>query len=59
MMTVAGGTYRTLKTECRDKATGNVIYQAWYALAFKHLAKEWSRFSWGVQERGLMAAKVR
>jgi len=58
-MTVAGGTYRTLKTECRDKATGNVIYQAWYALAFKHWAKEWSRFSWGVQERGLMAAKVR
>lgn len=58
-VTVAGGTYRTIKTVCRDRATGDVIHEMWYAPEVKHWVKEWSRFSWGVQERELMAVKVR
>lgn len=58
-VTVAGGTYQTIETVCRDKATDEVIHQAWYAPEVKHWVKEWSRFSWGVQERELMAVKLR
>jgi hypothetical protein len=58
-VTVAGGTYSTIKTVCRDTATAEVIYQTWYAPEVKHWVKEWSRFPWGVQERELMAVKLR
>ena len=58
-LTVAGGIFRTIKTVCRDKATNEIVSQVWYAPEAKHWVKEWNRFSWGVQERELMAAKFK
>jgi hypothetical protein len=58
-VTVAGGTYRTLKTVCRDKTTNEVVSEMWYAPAAKHWVKEWTRYPWGVQEREIMAVKLR
>ena len=58
-VTVAGGVYRTLKTVCRDKATNEVASEMWYAPEAKHWVKDWSRFSWGVQERELMSVKLK
>ena len=57
-VTVAGGVYRTIKTVCRDK-TNEIVSEMWYAPEVKHWVKEWTRFSWGVQERELMAVKLR
>lgn len=57
-VTVAGGVFRTLKTVCRDK-TNQVVSEMWYAPEVKHWVKEWTRFSWGVQERELMAVKLK
>jgi hypothetical protein len=57
-VTVAGGVYRTIKTSCRDR-TNQVVYEVWYAPEVKHWVKEWTRFSWGVQERELMAVKLK
>lgn len=55
-VTVAGGIFRTLKTVCRDK-TNRVVSEWWHAPAVKHWVKEWTRFSWGVQERELAKLK--
>jgi len=57
-VTVAGGVYRTIKTTCRDKSN-QVVFEVWYAPEVKHWVKEWTRFSWGVQERELMAVKLK
>lgn len=57
-VTVAGGIYRTVKIVCRDK-TNQVVSEMWYAPEVRHWVKEWSRFSWGVQERELMAVKLK
>ena len=57
-VTVAGGVYRTIKTTCRDKSK-QVVFEVWYAPEVKHWVKEWTRFSWGVQERELMAVKLK
>ena len=58
-LTVAGCIFRTIKTVCRDKATNEIVSQVWYAPEAKHWVKEWNRFSWGIQERELMAAKFK
>jgi hypothetical protein len=55
---VAGGIFRTIKTTCRDK-TNQIVNEMWYAPEVKHWVKEWTRFSWGVQERELMAVKLK
>jgi hypothetical protein len=57
-VTVAGGIYRTVKIVCRDK-TNQVVSEMWYAPEVRHWVKEWSRFSWGMQERELMAVKLK
>jgi hypothetical protein len=58
-VTVAAGRFQTIRTVCRDKKTNEVIYQLWYAPDVRHWVKEWSRLPWGVQERELMAVKLR
>jgi len=57
-VTVAGGIFRTIKTTCRDQ-TNQVVSEWWYAPEVKHWVKEWTRFSWGVRERELMAVKLK
>jgi hypothetical protein len=58
-VTVAGGIFNTMKTVCRDKTTNEVVYEMWYAPEAKHWVKEWTRFSWGVLEREIMAVKLK
>jgi len=58
-VTVAAGIYRTIKTECRDTTTGELVWQLWYAPEAKHWVKEWTKYSWGVQEREVMSVRVR
>ncbi len=58
-VTVAGGIYRTIKTVCRNKTTDEVEYQMWYAPEVKHWVKEWTKYSWGVQEREVMSMQLK
>jgi hypothetical protein len=58
-VTLAAGRFQTVKIVCRDKKTNEVIYQVWYAPEVRHWVKDWSRFPSGVQERELMAVKLR
>ena len=58
-VTVAAGTYRTIKTECRDTATNEIVMRMWYAPEAKHWVKEWSRLPEGVQEREIMAVRFK
>ncbi len=44
---------------CRNKTTDEVEYQMWYAPEVKHWVKEWTKYSWGVQERGFESVHVR
>jgi hypothetical protein len=56
-VSVPAGTFRAFKTVCRNKATGDVIHQTWFAPAVKMWVKEWSSFPWGIQERELIGVK--
>jgi len=58
-VTVAGGIFRTLKTVCRNPTTNEVVYEMWYAPEAKHWVKERTVYSWGVQEREVMAIAVK
>jgi hypothetical protein len=58
-VTVAGGIFRTLKTVCRNPTTSEVVYEMWYAPEAKHWVKERTIYSWGVQEREVMAVTVK
>jgi len=58
-VTVAGGIFRTLKTVCRNPTTNEVVYEMWYAPEAKHWVKERTIYSWGVQEREVMAVTVK
>src|SRR5262245_4299249 len=58
-VTVAGGIFNTVKTVCRDTTTNEVVHEMWYAPEAKHWVKEWTRFSWGVLEREIMAVKLK
>jgi hypothetical protein len=58
-VTVAGGIFRTLKTVCRNPTTNEVVYEMWYAPEAKHWVKERTTYSWGVQEREVMAVTVK
>lgn len=58
-VTVPAGTFRTLKTACRRKSPDELIHQTWYAPDVKFFVKEWSRFPWGIQEREMIAYKLR
>jgi hypothetical protein len=58
-VTVAGGIFRTLKTVCRDPTTDRVVYEMWYAPEAKHWVKDRTTYSWGVQEREVMAVTVK
>src|SRR5262249_505957 len=58
-VTVAGGIFNTVKTVCRDTTTNEVVYEMWDAPEAKHWVKEWTRFSWGVLDREIMAVKLK
>ena len=58
-VTVTAGIYRAIKTECRDTTTGELVSQLWYAPEAKHWVKEWTKYTWGVQEREVMSMRVR
>jgi hypothetical protein len=58
-VTVPAGTFRTLKIVYRNKGTGAIRYEAWYAPELKQLVQLRERLEAGLRTRELIAYKLR
>jgi hypothetical protein len=54
-ITVPAGTFTTRKIVCRNTATETIMHETWYAPEVKTWVRERGRFSFGLQERELIA----
>jgi hypothetical protein len=59
MVTVPAGTFKALKVVYRNKRTGAVRYEAWYALEVKQVVKLRENLESGPRVRELIAFKLR
>ena len=57
-VTVPAGTFRTLRVVYRNKKTGNISYEAWYAPELKQVVKLREVLQTGVRTRELTAFKL-
>lgn len=58
-VTVAAGTFNTIKLAYRNKKTGAIRYEAWYSLELRQLVKSRENLDSGLRVRELIAFKLR
>jgi hypothetical protein len=58
-ITVPAGTFKTLRVVYRNKRTGNIRYEEWYAPEVKQLVMLRERLDSGLRVRELIAFKLR
>jgi hypothetical protein len=58
-ITVPAGTFRTLKITWRNKNTGALIYEMWWAPDVKQWVKIWEVLSNGIREREMVSFKLK
>ena len=58
-MTVPAGTFKALKLVYRNKLTGAIRYEAWYAPEVRHVVMLRERLESGLRIRELTAFKLR
>lgn len=59
MVTVPAGTFKVLKIVSRNKRTGAIVYEMWWAPDVKHWVKIREHLSSGLRERELIAFKFK
>lgn len=58
-VTVPAGTFQTFKIVVRNKRTGTMVYEAWYAPAVMQVVKLREHLASGLREREMIAYKLR
>ena len=58
-ITVAAGSFATMKIVCRNPQTGKTTYEAWYAPAVKHWVKWLGYWPEGTQTRELLTFRLK
>jgi hypothetical protein len=58
-ITVPAGTFATYKIVCRNKRTGSLIHETWYAPEVRNWVRERGQFPYGIRARELIAVKLR